>query len=90
MTAPGEPGFSVSADYRAFLSTARIDLSLPTFGSLSNNTRILIVFGAMTIDSGQEESRVSDLSEAGKILDIFNPTVTIKSTPLAFTAAVPY
>ena len=51
---------------------------------------VKVVFGAMTIDSGQEESRVSDLSEAGKILDIFNPTVTIKSTPLAFTAAVPY
>ncbi|KAK4695495.1 aflatoxin B1 aldehyde reductase, partial [Lecanoromycetidae sp. Uapishka_2] len=32
---------------------------------------VKVVFGAMTIGNGQEQSRVSDLSEAGKILDIF-------------------
>jgi aflatoxin B1 aldehyde reductase len=32
---------------------------------------VKVVFGVMTIGNGQEQSRVSDLSEAGKILDIF-------------------
>lgn len=29
------------------------------------------VFGALTIGNGQEQSKVSDLSDAGKIIDIF-------------------
>lgn len=32
---------------------------------------VKVVFGAMTIGNGAEQSRVSDLSEAKKILDIF-------------------
>lgn len=32
---------------------------------------VKIVFGAMTIGNGQEQSRVSDIFEAGKIIDIF-------------------
>ena len=33
---------------------------------------VKVVFGAMTIGNGEEQSRVSDLSEAKKILDIFH------------------
>ena len=35
------------------------------------NSAVNIVFGAMTIGNGPEQSRVSDLSEAKQILDIF-------------------
>lgn len=34
-------------------------------------TAVKIVFGAMTIGNGAEQSRVSSLSETQKILDIF-------------------
>ena len=37
----------------------------------SSNTKVKIVFGAMTIGNGAEQSRVSDLKEAAKILDVF-------------------
>ena len=32
---------------------------------------VKVVFGAMTIGNGEEQSRVSDLSEAKEILDVF-------------------
>lgn len=48
-----------------------------------------VVFGAMIISNGAEQSRVSDLDEASESSTFSNPTATTKSTHCATTAVAP-
>ena len=39
--------------------------------ALEAKSTVEVVFGAMTIGNGPEQSRISDVGEAAKIVDIF-------------------